>query len=273
MMPGQPRQEGADAPPPGDRAERRIRGRTLAERRAERHEAMLAAGLDLFGTKGYAATTVEEVCRRAYVSSRNFYEEFDNRLGLLVAVGERIVAAAFGAWTAIGTPGDTAAATLRRRVSALVHTLVDDPRVTRVAFIETVAIDPAHEALRREMLGVFPAWLQAYMRTHLDALGVSPSRQRSLAVGLFGAAHELITDWAVQPSGDRPVVDDLIDDIVELGVLILQLRQAPMGTAAGAGAGTGAAAGAGAGAEATADRSGVGAGPVGEAAGDQTQAG
>jgi AcrR family transcriptional regulator len=265
-----------DAPDDTPRAERRIRGRTLAERREERRDAMLAAGLDLFGTKGYAATTVEEVCRRAYVSSRNFYEEFDNRLGLLVAVGERIVAAAFASWTAIGGPGDAGAGTLRRRVGLLVHTLVDDPRVTRVAFIETVGIDPAHEALRRQMLGVFPAWLQAYMQGHLDALGVSPRRQRSLAIGLFGAAHELITDWALQPPDDRPSVDDLIDDIVELGVVVLQLRTSPAAgqVAPGRGAASRAEPGHGNAGDGAAGRSGpgraVGAGP---GLGDQAQAG
>src|SRR5687767_13409420 len=106
-MPGQAHQDSLpDLPlePDEARPERRIRGRTLAERRSERRDAMLAAGLELFGTKGYAATTVEEVCRRAYVSSRNFYEEFENRLDLLVAVGEQIIAGAFVAWTDIGQP-------------------------------------------------------------------------------------------------------------------------------------------------------------------------
>jgi AcrR family transcriptional regulator len=232
MMPRQGRDNASGEP--GSRAERRIRGRTLAERREERREAMLAAGLDLFGTKGYAATTVEEVCRRAYVSSRNFYEEFDNRLDLLVAVGERIVAGAFASWTAIGAagpPGD-ARGMLRSRVSALVHTLVDDPRVARVAFIETVGIDPAHEALRREMLGVFPAWLQAYLQGHLDTQAVPPARQRSLAVGLFGAVHELMTDWVLQRPDERPQADALIDDIVELGALILRLPRGAGGTTA-----------------------------------------
>jgi AcrR family transcriptional regulator len=243
MMPSQARDTGANdeaprAPAAPARAERRIRGRTLAERQEERREAMLAAGLDLFGTKGYAATTVEEVCRRAYVSSRNFYEEFDNRLALLVSVGERIVAGAFASWTAIGATGPDAS--LRGRVGALVHTLLDDPRVARVAFIETVGIDPAHEALRREMLGVFPAWLQAFMQVHFDNLRVSPQRQRSLAVGLFGAVHELMTDWVLQPPDDRPSLDDLIDDIVELGILVSQLRTPLPTTTAAAPAATGA---------------------------------
>jgi AcrR family transcriptional regulator len=233
-MPGQAHQDslpdvplGHDEAPP----ERRIRGRTLAERRSERREAMLAAGLELFGTKGYAATTVEEVCRRAYVSSRNFYEEFENRLDLLVAVGERIIAGAFVAWTDLGQPTnllaqrDTGVNTdrIRARVSALVHTLVDDPRVARIAFIETVGIDPTNEALRRELLGVFPAWLQAYLGAHFDARGVSSSRQRSLTMGVFGAVHELLTDWVLQEPDRRPSVDELIDDIVEIGHLVLQL--------------------------------------------------
>ncbi len=233
-MPGQAHQESLpDVPlgPDDARPERRIRGRTLAERRSERRDAMLAAGLELFGTKGYAATTVEEVCRRAYVSSRNFYEEFENRLDLLVAVGEQIIAGAFVAWTDIGLPASLAgqhdtgvnSERIRARVSALVHTLVDDPRVARIAFIETVGIDPAHEALRRELLGVFPAWLQAYLASHFDARGVSPSRQRSLTMGVFGAVHELITDWVLQEPDRRPSVDDLIDDIVEIGHLVLQL--------------------------------------------------
>ena len=42
-------------------------------------------------------------------------------------------------------------------------------------------------------------------------------------MGVFGAVHELITDWVLQEPDRRPSVDDLIDDIVEIGHLVLQL--------------------------------------------------
>jgi AcrR family transcriptional regulator len=210
-----------------DRGERRIRGRTLAERRLERREAMLAAGLDLFGTRGYADTTVEEVCRRAYVSSRNFYEEFDNRLDLLVAVGERIVAGAFAAWSAMAAAGDPPGGpSLRRRVSALVHALVEDPRVARVAFVETVGISPAHEARRRDALAVFPAWAEAWLEGHAGDRLDARSRRR-LAVGLFGAAHELIADWALRPADERGTLDELVDDVVAVGGALLRSGTTP----------------------------------------------
>src|SRR5215218_480858 len=79
------------------KTERLRKGRTLAERRWERREALLDAALDLFGTQGYAATSVEELCRTAYVSTRNFYEEFDNREAVLLALGDRLVGDAYQA--------------------------------------------------------------------------------------------------------------------------------------------------------------------------------
>jgi AcrR family transcriptional regulator len=196
---------------------RRFNGRTLADRQQERREAMLAAGLELFGTKGYASTTVDEVARRAHVSTRNFYEEFENRLDLLVAVGERIAAEAFAALT-------TTEAGFRARMAALVHSLVDDPRVARVAFVETLAIDPVDGSRRRDALRIFPEWIATFLRDHLDGLGTPPRRQRALATGTFGACYERISDWVRSPDGrDSASVDELIDDVVGLATVILRL--------------------------------------------------
>jgi AcrR family transcriptional regulator len=224
----------------GTRPGRRFSGRTLADRQHERREAMLTAGLELFGTKGYASTTVDEVARRAHVSTRNFYEEFENRLDLLVAVGERIAAEAFAALTTAQVPvartgngggasGGTgtsgpAAARFRARMAALVHALVDDPQVARVAFVETLAIDPVDGSRRRDALRIFPEWIATFLRDHLDGLGVPPRRQRALATGTFGACYERISDWVRSPDpGDAASVDDLVDDVVELATLILRL--------------------------------------------------
>jgi AcrR family transcriptional regulator len=224
---------------------RRFNGRTLADRQHERREAMLAAGLELFGTKGYASTTVDEVARRAHVSTRNFYEEFENRLDLLIAVGERIAAEAFAALTTAQVPvahahgGDgggtgngkgASAARFRARMAALVHALVDDPRVARVAFVETLAIDPVDGSRRHDALRIFPEWIGTFLRDHLDGLGIPPRRQRALATGAFGACYERISDWVRSPDRQDPAslddlvdVEDLVDDVVELATVILRL--------------------------------------------------
>ena len=190
---------------------------------------MLAAGLDLFGTQGFNATTVEDVCRRAGVSTRNFYEEFDDRLALLAAVGEQVAAGAFAAWAAAGgmAPAGSSAGVvaerLRARLAALVHALVDDPRVARLAFVECVGIDPSHEALRRQALGLFSDWLATYMRGHLTDAGVAPARHRAITVGLVGAVHELMADWTLRPPDERPTVDELIYEVADFVAPLLRL--------------------------------------------------
>lgn len=178
---------------------------------------MLAAGLDLFGTKGYAATRVEEVCRRASVSTRNFYEEFDNRFDLLVAVGDRVAATVFTAWTAPATTG------LRGRIAGLVHALVDDRRVARLAFVETLVVDPSGERSRHATTRIFPDWIVAYLQDTFDRRGLSHRERRALAVAAFGAADELIADWVLSPVDDRPPVDALIDEVATVAATILDL--------------------------------------------------
>jgi AcrR family transcriptional regulator len=205
----------ASAPP------RRSRTGTLAERQQRRREAMLAAGLDLFGTKGYTATRVDEVCRQASVSTRNFYEEFDNRLDLLVAVGDRVAATVFTAWTTAGGPG------LRARVSALVHALVDDPRVARVAFVELLQVDPAAGRTRHETTRIFPDWIVAYMHDEFDRRGLSARERTALAVATFGAADELIAAWVLSRDDDRPPVDALVDEVTAVAATILALPAGP----------------------------------------------
>ncbi|MQA12822.1 MAG: TetR family transcriptional regulator [Pseudonocardiaceae bacterium] len=60
-------------------AARHYGGRSAQQRRSDRRARLLVAALDLIGTQGYAAATVEALCGAARVSTRTFYEEFGGR--------------------------------------------------------------------------------------------------------------------------------------------------------------------------------------------------
>lgn len=211
--------------PAGERkpGERLLKGRTLAERRQERREALLAAALDVFSTKGYAASSVEEICRRAYVSTRNFYEEFANREAVLNELGERLTKQIYQALTEVTVePGpDLVRRRTRARIAGVVHTLVDDPRVARLAMVETVGLSPQNEARRRRAHRLYADWIKDYLAEELAGRGIDERRQSSLALAVVGATNELIGNWVLHPE-DRTTVDELIDDIVDLTMVILQ---------------------------------------------------
>jgi AcrR family transcriptional regulator len=200
--------------------ERLLRGRTLAERRQERRRALLAAALDLFGTQGYAATPIEEICRHAYVSTRNFYEEFPNRHAVLTAlavqIGEDIARAFLDVEVEPGP--DAAVRHVKAGMAAIVHAMVDDPRVARVAFVETMGDD----TLRRMVLTTFPRGLQEVLRPTFDEAGLDAGRRQAFTVGLCGAVSELLAHWVLHPDG-QPPVDVLVTHVVELTTAVLRL--------------------------------------------------
>ena len=66
-------------------------GVSSEERTARRREQLLDAGLELFGTRGYAASSIRELCLAASLNRRYFYESFSTREELLRAVYDEIV--------------------------------------------------------------------------------------------------------------------------------------------------------------------------------------
>ena len=62
--------------------------RTQAERRAESRQAVLDSALRLFGEKGYADTSLEEIAADCGLTIRPIYHYFGNKKALFAAVNE-----------------------------------------------------------------------------------------------------------------------------------------------------------------------------------------
>lgn len=65
--------------------ERSYRGVSQEQRVTARKEAFLQAGIRLFGSAGYRATTVRDLCAEAKLTDRYFYESFGGTEDLLCA--------------------------------------------------------------------------------------------------------------------------------------------------------------------------------------------
>ena len=123
------------------------------QRRVARRSLLLEAGLEVFGTRGYASSSVLEVCREAELTERYFYESFHDRQELLGAVVrsavEDFLAAAAPLIPLIEIDVGRA---IDEGAEAFVATVADDPRRARVLFVEAVGVSPAMEQMRRSMI-------------------------------------------------------------------------------------------------------------------------
>src|SRR5689334_8486281 len=141
--------------------ERPYGGKPPEARRAERRLRLLAAGLELFGTRGYPSVTIPELCAQASVTTRHFYDEFDGREALLRAVYDEIIAETrLTVMRALAeAPADPRERT-RASLNAFLHSYLDDPRRGRIACIEVVGVSARLETHRRAIIHEFAAIIE-----------------------------------------------------------------------------------------------------------------
>ncbi|MGH3763310.1 TetR/AcrR family transcriptional regulator [Actinophytocola sp.] len=191
-------------------------GRSAGERRAERRQRLLTAGLALIGTEGYAATSIEKLCALAGVSTRNFYEEFNSREHLLMALHDQIIEQAFHAVRAALDDADDAPLPERftRAVRAFVTTTASDPRWARLSYVEIIGVSNVVEKHRIAWRERWANFLVSEARRAVER-GEATDRDFHLgAVALIGAVNELVHHWSL--SGGKRSLDDVITEIVRV---------------------------------------------------------
>ncbi|WP_169922628.1 TetR/AcrR family transcriptional regulator [Streptomyces lushanensis] len=186
------------------------------DRRAQRRERLLTTALGLFTTRGYAATSIERICAGAHVSIRAFYEEFESREAVLIALHNDVARAGMEAvLTVLSDPAAESAST-RDRITALTRAYVDavtaDPAAARTAFIEVVGAGKALDDHRLLWRGLWAGFLTGEAERAVGR-GEAVRRDHTLAmVALIGAVNELMAHWA-RDSGSlsrRRLADELV---------------------------------------------------------------
>jgi AcrR family transcriptional regulator len=162
-----------------------------APRQASTRERLLEAAIEMFAERGYAATGVDALCRRAGVAKTGLYWEFQNKVGLLNAVIDHVVTE----WVyqigeaarAAGSPRDrldVALGALRQRVRERPELF----RVLLVVLAERTQVDgEAREALRRFHQSAHDALMNGILESVHGAL---PVEDLSVACDLMLAMIE-----------------------------------------------------------------------------------
>jgi len=111
-----------------------------ADRVAARRRQFLAAGLELMGTVGTAATTVRSVAATTGLAARYLAESFATIDDLHLAVFDEIVAEIESrGMAAIAGPATNTYERARSALATVTSILLDDPRKGRIILIESVS--------------------------------------------------------------------------------------------------------------------------------------
>ncbi len=186
------------------------RGQTTEERQAERRQRLIEAGIELFGTRGYANTPVKAICEEAGLTERYFYEAFEDREHLLDEIFSIVLTDCRQATLdAIRDSGDDLETSMRAGLSAFAHELTRDPRRARIQEIEVVGVSLALERKRRDSIHAFAAIVADRTRELGGKERIGPLRLDVIALGLVGSVNEQLIAYVLGH------LDISLEDLIE----------------------------------------------------------
>lgn len=158
---------------------------SMKERAAARRQDLIEAGVELLGTTGIGGTKVSDVCRRAELTERYFYESFPSLDAFAHAVVETVAIRA-----GVRLAG---AAFSRKAVREQGHAVIgeclaiveEDPRVGRILLVETLRAGGELSQLRTTVLVAAANLLRLALDPRPD-LDVQELMQRAMLAGVGG---------------------------------------------------------------------------------------
>jgi AcrR family transcriptional regulator len=135
------------------------------------------------------------ICARAKLTERYFYESFASRDELLLAVFDELAERLRGAVVdALASAPPDPEGTARAAITVFVDLLTEDPRIGRVAIVESAATGSLR-LRRHQILGEFADLIVARSQVVFGADALPAPRDRLNALLFTGGLAEVLTAW------------------------------------------------------------------------------
>ncbi len=185
--------------------------------RASQARRILAATAAVVAEKGYAATSVSAITRRAGVSTKTFYQLYADKEEALLAAYAGIDSVVARMTTA-ATAEDDPRAMLRAGVRAYLHALAREPAFTRMFVIEAVGAGPRVLRRRAEAFVAFARALATGLQLARDRDASIREPDDRLLLAVLGGINELVLQHLVEHDAATlvdlaPTADELIERV------------------------------------------------------------
>jgi AcrR family transcriptional regulator len=195
---------------------RRYRGSSAEERRAQRREQFLKAAIRVYGEQGYRNATVKAVCEAAGLTERYFYESFSKSEELLTASFQAVTHFLLGELEKAGTEAPGGPVERARAVlNAYYEALQRSPQSARVFLVEISGVSPTVD----RALGAFLRALGDLLARTLDTQGGSRTTTAPLLrAGVVGGVIHIALSWIA--SGYSQPIHEVVDAALRLCLVL-----------------------------------------------------
>lgn len=235
------------APKPRGRPVAGMKGLSMEARVAERRRLLLEAALEAFGSRGYRAVTVREICAGAHLTERYFYESFASLealfsalyLSLNLQLRSATLASLMRAQAATADADDAA------RINALseaglrvfLEFIRDDPRRARVMLIDAISISHDVGRMADQITREYAELTRSFITQLFPGALERGIDVDIIATGLLGANIHIATRW-VREGLKTPFEDVLRNNLAIYQALSAYWPKLPPAEIAAAAGGT-----------------------------------
>ncbi|MBE3000782.1 TetR/AcrR family transcriptional regulator [Nocardiopsis sp. HNM0947] len=195
-------------------------GRSHEERAADRRSRLKDAALELFAARPFDEVTVADVCSRARVSKRHFYEEFDDRRDLMRCLHRELIDWLFeGIHRGAPENPDGLEELFRGMMSAWVGLLREHPDRARVIYINAPRMEMRRRGLMRRTAELFGRLSRRVLDRPRDRV-----RNERVQLAMVSGCTQVVIDWIERGMVDDP--DALVDHLTGASVALMRHLEA-----------------------------------------------
>jgi len=194
---------------------RHYAGVDASSRKNERNEKIIAAGLEAFGTQGYAKATIKGICQIAGLTERYFYESFQSKEELLCAVYRRLInELETDALAIIQTPDISPDETASQSLKMFYRHFQTDPRRARVQLFEILGVSPRVDKEYQTAMRTLADWIIQIYAAVFPGIDQQWLRSTIIPAAAAGAIIEVANQWVLD--GFKTEIDDMVAQAISI---------------------------------------------------------
>lgn len=194
-------------------------GIDAAERRKARRETFIEAGLESFGTIGYVRSTIRGICRTAGLTQRYFYESFQNKEDLLVAVYRKLIQdIEADARDILAEPGISVTEAAYSMLKMFYMRLQEDPRRAQVQLFEVLGVSERVNREYQSAMKTLGEWIKLLAAAVFPGLEAKLPETTIMHTGAAGAIIEIANQWVLEDF--KTPVDEIAGQSIEAFMIL-----------------------------------------------------
>jgi AcrR family transcriptional regulator len=187
--------------------------------REERREQVLRSAMEVFAHKGYHATSVGDIIKRARIARGTFYLYFENKRQIFEALLELALQGLVSQLCRIelSPQSPPPLVQLRENVGRLIGFLLSERELTQILLRHAEGLDAEFDRRVSAFYDTLMDLIEGVLRSGQLMALVRPCDRRIVAACILGSVKEVVARLTLAPD-QVPALETVVDEIVNFGL-------------------------------------------------------